>query len=202
MFRGCKAASIFYQKRLANENTAKLYVRDGLDGQERLLIDPDHFVKEPGTHFTLNYYAPSLDGRYVAYGVSPSGSEDAVIHILNLKSVRMSAKRSTGAGTEASRGCLITSPSCMSSFSRLSLAWALRTPAQTRVLLHRLGTNPDSDVPVFGFGVNPEIPLDATDGSFVQIDPRTPTAIACVNHGFSNDSTCYGTRWISSGSQM
>jgi Prolyl oligopeptidase, N-terminal beta-propeller domain len=40
-------------------------------------------VSKPGEHYTLNYYVPSLDGPYVAYGVSPSGSEDAVIHVLD-----------------------------------------------------------------------------------------------------------------------
>jgi prolyl oligopeptidase len=184
----------FYQKKLANENTAKLYVRDGLDGQEKLLIDPDHFVKESGTHFTLNYYAPSLDGRYVAYGVSPSGSEDAVIHILNLKS-----GQDVGETIDRSWYGGISWMPDNQSFMHVQFQpfkpgmGANERRLKTRVLLHRVGTNPDSDVPVFGFGVNPEIPLDATDGSFVQIDPRTPTAIACVNHGFSNDSTCYGT---------
>src|SRR6267142_1404278 len=75
----------FYQKRMANEDIAKLYEREGLEGKEKLLVDPDKFVKEAGTHYSLDYYLPSLDGHYVAYGISPSGSEDAVIHILDVK---------------------------------------------------------------------------------------------------------------------
>ena len=74
----------FYQKRLANENIAKLYTRTGLQGPEKLILDPDRFSTKSDEHYTLNYYAPSLDGRFVAYGISPSGSEDAVIHVLDL----------------------------------------------------------------------------------------------------------------------
>lgn len=75
----------FYQKRLPEEIVAKLYERVGLRGKERLLLDPDKYATNPDEHYSLNYYVPSLDGAYVAYGVSPSGSEDAVIHVLNLK---------------------------------------------------------------------------------------------------------------------
>ena len=48
-------------------------------GSEKLILDPDRYSTKSDEHYTLNYYVPSLDGRFVAYGVSPSGSEDAVI---------------------------------------------------------------------------------------------------------------------------
>jgi len=56
----------FYQKRLASEDVAKLYVRDGLTSNERLLVDPTKFVTTPGSHYVISYYAPSFDGKYVA----------------------------------------------------------------------------------------------------------------------------------------
>jgi prolyl oligopeptidase len=74
---------IYYEKRLPDEDVAKLYLRSGLQGQDQLLLDPNRYSTKPGQHYTLNYYVPSYDGRYVACGVSPSGSEDAVIHILD-----------------------------------------------------------------------------------------------------------------------
>jgi len=78
----------YYQKTLATEEVSRLYVREGLGGKEKLLVDPGKFVVTPGTHYSLNYYVPSYDGRYVAYGVSPGGSEDAVIHILDTSTGR------------------------------------------------------------------------------------------------------------------
>lgn len=74
----------FYQKRFPDEDVAKLYERNGLQGPERLVLDPGKYATKPGEHYTLNYFVPSLDGHYLAYGVSPSGSEDAVIHVLDL----------------------------------------------------------------------------------------------------------------------
>jgi hypothetical protein len=35
-----------------------------------------------GPHYSINSYAPSFDGAYVACGVSPGGSENTVLHII------------------------------------------------------------------------------------------------------------------------
>jgi prolyl oligopeptidase len=35
--------------------------------------------------YTINYYEPSLDGKYIAFGISPDGSEKASIFIMDVK---------------------------------------------------------------------------------------------------------------------
>jgi prolyl oligopeptidase len=62
---------------------------------------------------------------------------------------------------------------------------------KSRVFLHRVGTNPETDTAVFGYDVDPKIKLEPSDTSFIGIDPRTTYASACVSRGFSNDLTCY-----------
>ena len=74
----------FYRKMLSTENVPRLYVRDGLDGKERLLLDPAKYPTDPGSHNAISYYNPSMDGKMVAVGVSPGGSENAIIHILDV----------------------------------------------------------------------------------------------------------------------
>jgi prolyl oligopeptidase len=71
----------FYQKRLAAEEVGKLYTRVGLGGEEKLIVDPTKYTGAGGGHSSMSYYAVSQDGRSVAAGISPAGSEDAVIHI-------------------------------------------------------------------------------------------------------------------------
>ena len=56
---------IFTEARPVGANTFKLYVRDGLSGRDRLLIDPDTLATA-GSHVSLDYFQVSLDGRYVA----------------------------------------------------------------------------------------------------------------------------------------
>lgn len=182
----------FYQKRLAGDDVAKLYKRDGLSGPEKLLVDPGRFVKQSDTHYSLDYYVPSLDGHYVAYGISPGGSEDAAIHILDV-----TTGREFGETIDRSWYGGISWMPDNRSFLHIRFQ-ALRPgmdPAErrlkSRVLLHRLGTDPESDPAIFGYGVDPKLKIEPADASFVGIDPRTEFAAACVSHGFSNDLTCY-----------
>ena len=48
----------------------KLYYRDGLNGEEHLLLDPSTLGIGSKTHYALDFYTPSWDGRFVAYGIS------------------------------------------------------------------------------------------------------------------------------------
>ena len=77
-------SKVYYQKRRATDNLFKLYVRDGVRGSERLLVDPEAIKAKADEHYALDYYAPSPDNRYLAYGVSPAGSEESVLHVLDL----------------------------------------------------------------------------------------------------------------------
>lgn len=74
---------VFYEKRDAGEEQLKLYVRKGFQGEERLLVDPDKSGAGGGPR-ALEFYSPSNDGRSVAYGVSAGGSEEAVIHVVDV----------------------------------------------------------------------------------------------------------------------
>jgi prolyl oligopeptidase len=182
----------FYQKRLPDEDIAKLYERNGLEGPEKLLLDPDKYVMKPGEHYSLNYYVPSLDGRYIAYGVSPSGSEDAVIHVLDL-----TTGKETGELIDRSWYGGISWLSNGQSFFHVRFqrlapgADPAERRLKSRVFLHKVGTDPESDQPIFGYGVNSGIDLDPADSCTVISDPRSPYALAYVNHGFSNDLTIY-----------
>lgn len=182
----------YYQKILATEEVSKLYERDGLSGNEKLLVDPGKFVTAPGTHYSLNYYVPSYDGHYVAYGVSPGGSEDAVIHILDL-----STGRDTGETIDRSwYGGISWLPDNRSflhiRFQKLGPgADPTQRRLKSRVYLHQVGTDPEADRAVFGYGVNPEIDLDPTDTSSVSTDPRTTFLLAAVQRGFRNELAIY-----------
>jgi prolyl oligopeptidase len=83
-----EAGQYFYERRGAKDDQFKLYVRDGLDGRERLLFDPETLRKSTGKPHAINYFGPSPDGRWVAVGVSASGSEDASLRVLEVASGR------------------------------------------------------------------------------------------------------------------
>ena len=74
----------FYEKRGADENQFKVYVRHGLDGKEVLLVDPDALSKSSGVPHAINFFQPSPSGKYMAYGMSEGGSEEASLHVIDV----------------------------------------------------------------------------------------------------------------------
>jgi len=79
----------FYEKREPQDNQFKLYMRRGLQGREVLLVDPDAIEKRTGKPHAINYFSPSPDGRYVAYGLSQQGSESAALHVVDVQTLRL-----------------------------------------------------------------------------------------------------------------
>ncbi len=75
---------LFYLKRVAGESQFKLVTRVGLNGTERVLVDPQAMARSKGTPHAINYFRPSWDGRLMAYGVSAGGSENASLHLMDV----------------------------------------------------------------------------------------------------------------------
>ncbi|HZU75938.1 MAG TPA: prolyl oligopeptidase family serine peptidase [Dehalococcoidia bacterium] len=72
----------FYQRREGAQNQPVLYVRDGYDGADRALVDPNT-LSEKGV-VALDWYYPSPDGRLLAYGLSEAGSEESTLYLLDV----------------------------------------------------------------------------------------------------------------------
>ncbi len=73
----------FYQRRDGRQDQPVLYVRRGVDGEDRVLVDPNA-LDSAGTT-ALDWYYPSEDGRLLAYGLSRDGSERSVLHLLDVE---------------------------------------------------------------------------------------------------------------------
>jgi prolyl oligopeptidase len=72
----------FYQRRDGRQNQPVLYVREGVQGADRALVDPNSL--SPAGTTALDWYYPSDDGRLLAYGLSENGSEQSVLHVLEV----------------------------------------------------------------------------------------------------------------------
>ena len=72
-----------YLKSSPSDDVYKLYIRRGLTGAERLLVDPERYRKPNGPPATLQAVYQSRDGRFVAYSVRVGNSERAKLHVLD-----------------------------------------------------------------------------------------------------------------------
>src|SRR5438552_4582387 len=70
----------FYTRREGTQNQPVLLVREGIHGIDRTLVDVNQLAAD-GT-VALDWWFPSEDGKYVAYGTSASGSEESTLRII------------------------------------------------------------------------------------------------------------------------
>lgn len=71
----------FYSKRTGAQSQAIVYVRDGVNGTPKKLIDP--FELDEEGLVTVSWYAPNGDGSLLAFGTYRSGDENSVLRILD-----------------------------------------------------------------------------------------------------------------------
>jgi prolyl oligopeptidase len=182
----------FYLKRLPQDNTFKLYVREGLAGKETLLFDPEKFAKAAGTPFAINYYEPSREGNFVACGLSAAGSEDAVIHVLD-----------TATGKEVDKpidraqfGGISWRPDGKSFFYNRLQKMEPDMPEteryqKSRVYLHVIGADADQEPSVFGYEISPRVKMEPADDPFINTMPGCQYALGSIEHGTRQELTLY-----------
>ncbi len=142
----------FYTRREGNQNQPVLYVREGLNGADRVLVDVNKMSVD-GT-VALDWSFPAEDGKYVAYGTSPNGSEESTLQLV-----------------ESATGKLL--PDTIERTRFASVAWKkdssgfyyTRHPKKgdvpageevyhVKVFYHELGSDPAQDPLLFGEGRN------------------------------------------------
>ena len=145
----------FYTKNDGLQNQSPLFVRQGLDGKEWVLVDPNSLSSD-GT-VAMDWWYPSEKGTYLAYGTSASGTEQATLRVREV---------ATGKDLpDAMNGCRFSSIAWLKDESGF---YYTRFPKpgsvpenemnyNQRVLFHRLGTDPEKDPLVFSVPAQKEI---------------------------------------------
>jgi len=184
----------FYYKTEPGFDNRKLYVRDSLGAAERLLVDPEKLTTADGKHFSIDYFQPSLDGKYVAYGISPGGSEESVMHV---------AESATGkALSDVIDHAQFGSPSWLPDDSFFYTRTQKLPPdapptakyQKLRCYHHILGADPDKETAAFGYGVSPSIKVTDDDFSIVAFSPGAPKhLVGLVVHGVKREFDLYTT---------
>jgi prolyl oligopeptidase len=167
----------FYTRRQGLQNQPVLYVREGVDGKDRVLVDPNQLATD-GT-VALDWFEPAVHGKYLAYGTSASGSEMSTLHIVETKT-----------------GNLL--PDTIERTRAASIAWSLdnsgfyytRYPKKgdvpegqerynRHVFYHELGTDSEKDELIFGEGRDPE------DWPSVSLDNDGRMLLITVSQGWT-----------------
>jgi prolyl oligopeptidase len=184
----------FYQLLEPGAQQPRLYYRDGLAGAEHLLIDPGTLGAGSGTHYALDYYVPSWDGKRLAYGLSAGGSEASTLHVLEVDSGKVLDE----AITRTDLDVIGWQKDNASFFYFRFIEPTPGMPAaeliyNARTYLHRIGTNPkgDGDTVVFGRGVSKSVDVPEGQATYVHTSADSGYAVAAANHNLDDNPSTY-----------
>ncbi len=144
----------FYTKREGMQNQPVLYVRDELNGPDRVLVDANSLAAD-GT-IALDWFQPSDNGKYVAYGTSLGGSEMSTLYVIETKTGTILPDT-----IERTRAASVAWLHDNSGFYYTRYPKKGEVPAgqemyNRHVFFHLLGSPVDTDDPIFGEGRDPE----------------------------------------------
>ncbi len=156
-----KGERLLIRRQEAGMDTARLYLREGWDGKDRLLLDPADWKKKTGKPHAINYVVPSPDGKLAIVGLSESGSEMAAAHVIDLATGKLQE-----APISRVRFGLSWLPDSTGFFYNRQLELAPGQPEAERQLnsqayLHRLGADAEKDAIVFGNRYDKSLGIEA-----------------------------------------
>jgi prolyl oligopeptidase len=180
----------FYLKRDIGESLPKLMVRIGATEPEKVLFDPNRITGEAQT--AIDWYFPSQDGNYVAYGISQGGSENSVLHVLEVESgkildLAISRTYFTHVNwLEDNRSFVYLR------FPELSAdAPSTERYRNGKSYLHRLGSDPEQDSVVFGQGVSAGIEFAPDDYPQIITSSTSDWMLGVIPHGDLREISIY-----------
>ena len=149
----------FFAKRAAGVDLWSIYRRKGLDGKDELLLDP--LPLSPDHTTSIGNYLATQDASLLLYSIRKGGEDESELHILDLTKHH-------------------DLPDVLPRAFYLGYGWKKdnsgffysRSNRDTgkRIYYHALGTNPASDVELFGKGYGPDIwvdPIISRDGRYL-----------------------------------
>lgn len=183
-------ARYFFSHNTGLQNQSTLWVRDGPSGNGRQLLDPNLWAKDGAT--ALAEWAPSADGRYLAYGIQDGGTDWRTLKVVDattgkelpdhIEWVKFSgiAWKPDGSGFFYSR------------FAKPEGAKFQSLNLDQQVWFHTVGTAQDTDLMVYATPDRPKLGHSAQvtdDGKWLLItsaqgtDPKVEVTIAALDAG-------------------
>ncbi|HVY48415.1 MAG TPA: hypothetical protein VHB21_21150, partial [Minicystis sp.] len=175
---GC-AGQYFHRRQAPEQNQPVLFVRTGQAGADRVLLDPNALAADATT--SVDWWCPSWDGRFVAYGLSEGGDEDSTLRVLDVATGR--DLPDTEIISRARYATIAWLPDSSGFYYARYPAEGTVPPGEEhyhrRIFFHRVGRSPEGDVEVFGAG------RAMTDTPSIDVSPNGRWLVCSVHMGWS-----------------
>jgi prolyl oligopeptidase len=133
-----RGGKYFFEKRLASENQASIYVREGWKGTDSRLIDATKLSDDQNTSVSIDDIAKN--GSLLVYGVRQGGADEESVHVIQVREGRELPDVLPSARYES----VILGP------GDKGIYYSVFTHQGTNVYFHRFGTAVESDSKIFG----------------------------------------------------
>jgi prolyl oligopeptidase len=175
----------FYTRTHADKEKAIVYWREGADGEEHVLLDPNT-MSQDGT-VSLGTWVPSYDGKRVAYALKANNSDEATLHLIDVASGKESP-------IDVIEGAKYAQPSWTPSGDGYFYTWlppvggavtVAERPGHAEIRFHKIGADPKTDARVHDKTGNPQTFLSvegSRDGHWLFV---------YVSHGWNSTDIYY-----------
>ncbi|MBL7137087.1 MAG: S9 family peptidase [Candidatus Marinimicrobia bacterium] len=134
----------FFTKRLADQDLFVIYMREGLEGKDEVLIDPHEM--SPDKTVSVNIQDISKDGKILVYGVRQGGEDEVTIRLFDVDQRKdlpdqLAKARYFGISLKPDNS---------------GFYYTRHGDEGGRVYYHTMSTDPTNDLEIFGEGYGPE----------------------------------------------
>jgi prolyl oligopeptidase len=166
-----KGGRYFLSKRRADQNQSVIYVRNGLNGKDEVLLDPNTMSADQTTSIGIQDVSP--DGKLMVYSVRQGGEDEVTISILDVDT-RKDLPDHLARGRY---GVSLKPDKTGFYYSRFT------NNVGGRIYYHAMGTDTAKDVEVFGKEYGPAV------GVFGGVSPDGHYLLLFASHGSAGDKT-------------
>lgn len=174
----------FFTRRFADRDLPVVYWKRGKQGTERELLDPAKMSADGKT--TLGFWRPNNDGSKVVFALHPNNSDDAVLHVKDVRTGKTSqvdvipgARYASPAWSPDGKGFYYTALPVGEDIPVDEM------PGHAHVRYHRLGTDPGTDAVIYPKLLDPKTfvnPSLSNDGRFLFVT---------ISRGWGRNSVLY-----------
>lgn len=143
-----RGTRFFYSRRHADKEKSIHYWKEGENGAEKVLLDPNTMTKDGTT--SVGGVVATWDGKKVAYTLHANNSDEEIMHVMDVATGKESAR-------DTISGLRWTSASWTPKGDGFYYTWSPPTgkvpeadrPGYAELRYHKLGTDPEKDQIVF-----------------------------------------------------
>ena len=154
-----KSNVYYYLKRVPGEEIAKMYKRLGYEGEETLFFDPETYKEGAEETYVIESINPNIKGDKIAVTVAANGSENPETLIYKENGEQFAEILHLASGIS----WLESGEEFYYNRLNSSDVTDMNRGIFTKVYIHKIGTDQETDAPFFSSNLYPEINIDGKD---------------------------------------